>query len=85
MSDFYRLAKGHMHEVWATLECPVCGDEMSEVGDDHEFDDNEREWFVDTYACAYCDLMVTYVSPHEYGEYHDVPDSERRYLIEQRS
>lgn len=77
MSEFYKVAKGRMAEVWARLECPVCGDEMEHVGDDYE-----DEKHLDTYSCEYCRILITYVSPAKYHEYHEVPDSERCYLIE---
>lgn len=78
----YPHAKGHMLEVWATLECPVCGDEMRASSDDTETDDVHGELYLDTYACDHCEILVTYISPKKYGEYHDTPDSKKWYQIE---
>lgn len=83
MADFYPRARSHMLEVWATLECPICGGEMTDSSSDYEDDDNGR-LFLDTYACNYCSLLVTYVSPAEYGQYHLVPDKDRRYFVERQ-
>ena len=82
MSDFYPLAKGHMHEVWATGECPICGDDMGHVDDDILLDDNEQPVLVDTYGCDYCHLLVMYVSPADGTDYHETADSDKRYCIE---
>jgi len=81
MSDFYPLAKGHMAKVWATCECPVCGDEMEHVGDEYD-DDDDGKIMLDTYGCDYCHLLVTYVSPADDHAYHEVADKDRRYIIE---
>jgi hypothetical protein len=73
----YPRARGRMLEVWAKVECPVCDAELEHVGDDYE--DEEH---IDCYDCSYCGILVSYVSPAKYGEYHDVPDKDRRYIIE---
>ena len=76
-NSIYPLAKGHMLKVFATLECPVCGDEM-----DHCDDEYDGGWHHDTYLCRHCRISVSYITPRKYGEYHSVPDSEKRYSIE---
>lgn len=73
----YPVAKGHMLKVWAKAVCPLCGDDLSHVGDDIDEGD-----FHDTYACNYCRILVTYVSPCKYTEYHTVPDDQKRYIME---
>lgn len=80
-ADFYPLAKGHMAKVWATCVCPVCDDEMRQVGDEYE-DSEEGKLMLDTYACDHCRILVTYVSPADDLEYHQVAAHDRRYLIE---
>lgn len=75
---YYPLARGHMLEVWAKLECPVCDGDMDHLCDEYEDDDH-----LDTYTCGYCGIQITYVSPAKYHEYHQVPDSKKRYLIVQ--
>lgn len=79
MSDFYPRARGRMLEVWAKLECPVCDADMEHVTDEYE-----GKLHLDTYACDYCHLLVTYVSPRKYHEYHQVPDNEKRYFVERQ-
>jgi C4-type Zn-finger protein len=81
MSDFYPLATGRMAQVWAQCICPVCDNEMTHIDDEYE-DDDAGKLHLDTYACAHCSLLVTYVSPANIHEYHQVPDSKRRYHIE---
>lgn len=83
MSDFYPVAMHQMLKVWATCVCPICGCELESVGDEIEEDDQEP-LHLDTFACEYCSLLVTYVSPAKYEEYHLVPDHEKRYLIERQ-
>jgi C4-type Zn-finger protein len=83
LSDFYPLAKGHMAEVWARCECPVCDDEIEHLSDEYE-EDEGKKLHLDTYTCDHCNLFVTYVSPADVGEYHNVANRDRRYLIEQR-
>ncbi len=79
----YPLARGNMEKVWATLECPVCGAEMRDVCMEDSEDYGEAIT-IDTYACDYCNIMISYVSPAKYHEYHDVPGNHRRYLIEEQ-
>lgn len=78
MND-YPLAKGHMEDCWATCVCPICDDDMEHVCDEYEEEDNRH---LDTYACRHCDILVTYVSPLNIGEYHNVLPRDRRYIIE---
>lgn len=77
----YPQAEGHMMEVWATGECPVCSNDMDQLCDDYETDGNVSLHF-DTYTCKHCRIMVTYVSPDQYTEYHQVPDVAKLYFID---
>lgn len=70
-------ARGRMLEVWAKCECPVCDGDL-----EHLTDEYEDEQHIDSYTCSYCGLIISYVSPSKYHEYHDVPDRDRRYIIE---
>lgn len=83
VKSMYPLARGQMAKVWATLVCPVCGAEMREVCME-DGEDFENPVTLDSYACDYCNIMVTYVSPQKYHEYKDVPANCRRYLIEEQ-
>lgn len=82
MADFYPHARARMLKVWATLECPICGAEMESLDDDYETDDELGHLHLDTYICDYCNILLTYVSPAKYHQYHEVPDNEKRYFIE---
>lgn len=82
--DYYPRAIGHMAEVWAKCECPICSTEMEHSSDDYDADDERQELHLDTYACNHCNLLITYVSPAQYGAYHEVPESDRRYFIERQ-
>lgn len=77
----YPQAKGHMLDVWATCECPICGEDMRSSSYDYEVDDEHGKLFTDTYACDYCEILLTYISPADM-EYHDVLDSQKWYLVE---
>ena len=73
-----------MAEVWATCECPICDDDMEHLTDEYEEDEDHGKLHLDTYTCDHCHIMVTYVSPAGVGEYHNVANRDRRYLIEHR-
>src|SRR5579859_1960135 len=72
-----RAIEHYSHRVnW--WECPWCGGEIDAV--DMETDDDET-W--DTWSCVgNCNLLITFITPAEYTEYHDVPDGDWRVLIE---
>lgn len=80
----YTKARGRMLKVWAKGECPVCDGELEHSSDDHETDDEGKQWHLDTYACYHCDLLITYVSPADIHEYHQVSDQDKYYIVESR-
>lgn len=75
----YPLATGNMLKAWGTTVCPVCDTDMIHL---HAEDDGGLTH--DTYTCSKCEIMVTYISPEHFGEYHQVPDGEKFYMIEGR-
>lgn len=82
MQNWYAKAKGQMLEVFATCECPICGDEMVSLDMTTENYDERGDWHFDTYVCSHCCILLTYITPAKYHNYHDVPDGEKYYLIE---
>lgn len=59
-------------------KCPWCGGDIDSL-------DGERnnETFEDTYTCVGdCELMITFITPAEIHEYHEVPNSDWKVLVE---
>lgn len=71
--DFYE-SNGHL--PW---ECPFCEN-------DHEWDnlcyETDGDNFEDTYKCDACDTMITFITPKDAGEYHNVLPCETTYEID---
>lgn len=51
--------------------CPVCGQELEHSSDMHN--DGKHE---DTFACEFCSILVTYITPDDRREYHEYGDHE---------
>lgn len=66
--------QGHSN-LW---ECPCCGGDIDALCDEHE-----DGLHYDTWRCeGDCDLLITFVTPAEYTEYHQVMDSEWEIILE---
>lgn len=62
----------------ALWECPWCGGDIDAV-----CDERNDETFEDTWHCVGdCELLITFITPAEYTEYHEVMDGEWTILIE---
>lgn len=59
-------------------ECPWCGGDIDASSDEHDGDE-----FWDTWTCVGdCNLLITFITPAEYKEYHQVPDGQWTILVE---
>jgi hypothetical protein len=73
-----RMVEHYSRGQSALWECPWCGGHIDALCDEISGDD-----YWDTWDCVGgCDLLITFITPAEYAEYHCVPDDYWRVLVE---
>lgn len=72
----FQVYEEYHHLYWA---CPFCGTDIDAV-----MDERSDGIYEDTYGCENdnCRTMITFISPMEYGEYHNTPTHKITVLVE---